>query len=184
MRDTTRARGPPEQRTASQCTPPSRHAPPGPRTARPTPARPTATRRSVRGQTSPVSESKQSTVICRRCTSNPAMIAPASRGEITPSAFRRPMTYRHSRSVPPVRLAGRAARYPRAPSNAPSTPRTGHLHAWPDRPNHGRSCPSSRRRLGGVLSTAACGTPATGAQVGAAACLGRRRSRRFVVRKS
>ena len=64
-------------------------------------------------ETSPVSASKQSKVIWRRCTSNPATIAPGNRSGITCATrgqrSERPMTYRRSRSVPPLRLAGRAA---------------------------------------------------------------------------
>jgi hypothetical protein len=77
--------------------------------------------------TSPVAESRQSKVIWRRCTSNPTTIAPEYRSAGHAGCSGRPMTYRRSRSVPPVRLAGRAAAI-RARLQRRSTRRTGHRH--------------------------------------------------------
>ena len=65
------------------------------------------------------------------------------------------MTYRRSRSVPPVRLAGRAART-RARLQRPSTRRTGHLHARPAARITGRSF-HLRRARGCDASTVARG---------------------------
>jgi hypothetical protein len=90
----------PGTRTASPRMPPPRHEPPGQGTRPPTPRPPPA---SI--DTSPVTVSSASTVICRRCTSNPATIAPG-RSPITNERGKprrrhaRPIPYRHSRSVP------------------------------------------------------------------------------------
>ena len=87
------------------------------RTARPTPRPPSGEAPIRPRETSPVCGNReQSQVICRRCTSNPAIIAsedPAR--DHARSRFGRPMTYRRSRSVPPFDWPA-ARSNPRAPT--------------------------------------------------------------------
>ena len=69
-------------------------------------------------QTSPVAASKQSNVICRKCTSNPAMIAPANRGETTPAAFWATDDIPSFTVGTSCSIGRPRGSYPRAPNNA------------------------------------------------------------------
>ncbi len=87
-------------------------------------------------------------MICRRCTSNPAMIAPDNRGEITPAAFWATDDIPSFTVGTSCSIGQPRGSYPRAPTT-PSDTEDRPPSRQASRPNHGPFMPSSSPR--GVL---------------------------------
>ena len=106
------------RQTASPCTPPSRRAPPGPRTlpstSGPPPALTRSTRVSPRRSQSPNNQTRSDANAHQTQRRSPHTATPTTRQQHSG----RPIPNRRSRSLPPIRNRRPRGSHPRAPTNA------------------------------------------------------------------